>query len=561
MSCNCPAPDKTPLWSPIPDYRQPTQIQAGENIDCYSKRAGSVSGLKNDNGSQIPDRIVNTSLTSDLNGVVNVTFALTPNSTRTATSWEIAVNGVSGTSPLIELTWNAVTGQLSGTVNPANANKQYTVLITANDNSGEIDAREFNFFPKIAAKDETIKFLFPLVGDGPAHIVCSFGPRTPPAFGASSMHNGVDIAMVDHSLGNIVAASDGVVVKAGPATGFGNWIVIEHRDAQDNLVATTVYGHMLAENIYVVVGQQVGAGQKIALEGDAGIGTGAHLHFELHRGTWRNPVDPTPYIDGIVSIAMNNDPSVESPDGVPAPTDFTNVTIANSGMTTGETQAYANGGSCPAVLTNDANTVNPIPPGSNIVGNPKTTGQETAPPGPATNVNANRSSCSTSGPQWSTSQVISMIQAACAGNPNLTAYDSQWIQTVASIESNYDPYAKNPTSSATGLYQFLDALAVKYYGIIGIPPTCLNRCNPTYATQAMIQFYLDEIKPYWANYVSSGKTTIADKSIIPTSWSSEYPNLNQGEFMYGLIHHDGVGNAVAGRDLGGVAYWRSQVGT
>jgi len=542
MSCSCTPPDRTPLWAPIPEYRQPTQIQVGENLDCYMRRAGSVSGLKNDIGGTTPNLINNTSLTSDLNGNVNVTFKLTPSSTRTATGWQIAVNGSSGLSPLTELSFNTLTGLLSGTVSGANANKLYKVLIEVNDGSGFIDSREFNFYPKIGTKSDTVQLVFPLVGttSSEAHVTCAFGPRTPPAPGASTQHNGIDIAMVDHSQGFIVAAGDGVVTKAGPAIGFGNWIVIEHRDSQENLVATTIYGHMNDGNIYVTVGQLVSAGQKIALEGNAGIGTGMHLHFEVHKGSWRNPVDPMAYLNGTTSVAIDNDPAA-TVDGDPAPTGFENITNSNAGLTTGETAA-ANA-DCPPVLPQD--TAVPVQPD----GNPPTP--------PTNNINSHRSACAPAITP-DAAEVISAIQSACASDVTLTPFDAKFIQSVATIESSLDPFAKNPTSSATGLYQMLDATAVHYYGIIGVPPTCANRCDSTLATRAYIAFYKTEILPFWTAY-QADSTKIAGKSIVSTAWSSQFPNLNQGDFQYGLVHHDGVGNAAAGRDLGGVAYWRSRV--
>ena len=104
----------------------------------------------------------------------------------------------------------------------------------------------------------------------------------------------------------------------------------------------------------------------------------------------------------------------------------------------------------------------------------------------------------------------------------------------------------------------LDSVAVHYYNVIATPPTCANRCDSTLATQAYIAFYKTEILPYWNSYLVDN-TKIAGKTIIATAWSSQYPNFNQGDFQYGLVHHDGVGNAAAGRDLGGVAYWRSKV--
>ncbi|MBN9644695.1 M23 family metallopeptidase [Corynebacterium mendelii] len=101
-----------------------------------------------------------------------------------------------------------------------------------------------------------------------------------------SVHNGVDIA---NSLGTpIVAAEDGTVIDAGPASGFGQWVRILHDDG-----TITVYGHM--ETIDVAVGQQVTAGQKIAGMGSRGFSTGVHLHFEVHP-VGGGAIDPIPWL-------------------------------------------------------------------------------------------------------------------------------------------------------------------------------------------------------------------------------------------------------------------------
>lgn len=571
MSCGCDKVERSPLWTAVPEFRQPTEIQAGENIECYAQRSGSPSGLKNDVGGQLENRIKNTSMTSDLNGNVDVTFVLTPSSTVTATSWEFEIDGTLLNGTGIG-SWNGLdfggNGEVTGQIDEADANKAYQVKAIAYDGASEIDSRVFTFFPKRGAnKDSTIKFVNPLVasfGNAKSRVTCAFGPRNPPTEGASSMHNGCDFAMEDHSLGYIVAAADGVVVKAGPAKGFGNWVVIEHYDAQQRLVATTVYGHMNDGHIYVSVGDKVAAGQKIAREGNAGIGSGPHLHFEMHKGKWRTPTDPTPYLNGELDIAEDNNPLVEGVDGTPEPTGFQTQNLSNVGMTTAEAEAS---NQCPDVLPEDATL--PVNPG------------ETLPTPPPSNINKFRSDCAPPTTP-SVSGVLAAIQDACddfnASLPPmdanlLSADDIRIIKTIAQIESNLDPYAKNPTSSATGLYQFLDALANRYYTdtdtpdnsgpYAGVPKglglekiTCVNRCDPYLATKAMILFYVREIRRYWKEFDGSG--TIAGKVPKTTAWSSLYSNLSQGDFQYGLIHHDGVGNAVNGKDLGGVAYWRKK---
>ena len=532
MSCGCVKIEKSSLWTPVPDYRQPTDIQPGENIDCYAKRAGSQSGLKDDVGPKIPDRIDNTSLTSDLQGIVNETLKLTPGSTRTATIWTAKVENVDIGTAIPNLHLNTSTGAITGTVNSSHLNKNYKVTVTASDSTGVIDSREFNFYPKDSKGSDVIKFVIPLAGN--SRVTCGFGPRKPPATGASSFHHGLDFAMVDHSRGNIVAAADGIVKKTGPASGFGNWIIIDHNDSKGKLVCSTLYAHMDNGNTYVRVGDKVAAGQKIAKEGNAGIGSGAHLHFELHKGGYKNPVDPTPYLRGALSVANNNDNDSNPTDG------YTTYSNSDVGMSSGES---ASGNDCP-----------------NTIPNPSA---DESDPVVATGKSIHSSSCRPANFVANPTVVEQQIRAECA-TQGLSSDDTNFLVNVAKIESGLDPYAKCPTSTATGLFQFLDALAVKYYGKIGIEPTCANRCNTTYATRAMCSFYKTEMLPYWTKFTDSGKTKIAGKSIVPTSWSGSsapyYSSLTKSQFLYGLCHHDGVGSAVKGKDLGGVQYWKKKIG-
>jgi murein DD-endopeptidase MepM/ murein hydrolase activator NlpD len=87
-----------------------------------------------------------------------------------------------------------------------------------------------------------------------------------------TMHWGIDIA---NSIGTpILSAADGVVVEAGPASGFGLWVRVRHADG-----TITVYGHV--DRTLVREGQAVKAGQRIATMGNRGQSTGPHLHFEV----------------------------------------------------------------------------------------------------------------------------------------------------------------------------------------------------------------------------------------------------------------------------------------
>ena len=529
MSCGCTQPDKTPLWTPIPEFRSPTSILPGENIDCYAKRSGSLS--KNDVAEKLADRINNTSITTDLNLKVDEQFSLTPGSTRIASEWVFVVNSVEPTQVLPELHFEP-SGRVYGTVQEAHANQRYKILVIAKDATGEIDSIEYNFYPKKGSKDDTIQFVFPYAPNG--RVTCKFGPRNPPAFGASSMHHGIDISQPGDSSGFILAAADGVVVKCGPASGFGNWVVIEHRNAKDQLVATTVYGHM--NEWYVKVGQRVAAGQRIALEGNAGIGTAKHLHFELHRGAFRNPIDPLPYINGSFSAADNNLPGEN---GIADPSSYQTIYNTNKGMTYEEND-NANA-DCPLVLPNQA--APSVEPGSVSF------------PANFKNLAPTRSLCATAQPF---DLVLAQINKALDEEPLLNEDDKKFLLQCAKIESNLDPSAVNPASSAMGLFQMLDKTATVYYGQIGVVPNCKNRCDPYYATKAQVKWYMSEFKKYWNEFSSSNKTKVAGQVIKQTPWSAQYPSLTFGEFMY-MIHHDGIGNVVSGKDLQGVDYWRKKI--
>ena len=129
-----------------------------------------------------------------------------------------------------------------------------------------------------------------------------FGER----WGAS--HNGVDYAGPDST--PIYAFADGEVMAAGPADGFGNWVIIDHQiDGEQH---STVYGHMRADQIKVSVGDQVKAGDHIAGIGNEGQSTGEHLHFEFYNGTrlgGGTPIDPQPMLEELLADGGSRDTS------------------------------------------------------------------------------------------------------------------------------------------------------------------------------------------------------------------------------------------------------------
>jgi murein DD-endopeptidase MepM/ murein hydrolase activator NlpD len=110
------------------------------------------------------------------------------------------------------------------------------------------------------------KFVPPIDG---ARLTSGFGSRW------GTFHYGIDLAAPMRT--PEYAAGDGVVLRAGAASGFGLAVYILHENGD-----VTVYGHM--DSILVEPGDYVDAGQTIALLGNRGQSTGPHLHFEVHEG-------------------------------------------------------------------------------------------------------------------------------------------------------------------------------------------------------------------------------------------------------------------------------------
>ena len=130
-----------------------------------------------------------------------------------------------------------------------------------------------------AAEAARPKAVLPVQG---ARLSSGFGYRW------GTLHAGVDFA---GPLGTPeYAAMDGVVVRAGAASGFGLAVYVQHENGD-----VTVYGHM--QQILVAEGQVVRAGETIALLGNQGQSTGPHLHFEVHLGGIDGQkVDPLPWL-------------------------------------------------------------------------------------------------------------------------------------------------------------------------------------------------------------------------------------------------------------------------
>ena len=112
-------------------------------------------------------------------------------------------------------------------------------------------------------------------------VTSSFGPR----WGAT--HWGTDYGCGDNGNKPVYAVKEGTVTRAGSASGFGQWVTVDH--PASNGGGETVYGHVIPE---VRVGQKVREGERIArINPDSRTNGGVvpHLHFEWHRFSWVPP--------------------------------------------------------------------------------------------------------------------------------------------------------------------------------------------------------------------------------------------------------------------------------
>jgi murein DD-endopeptidase MepM/ murein hydrolase activator NlpD len=100
------------------------------------------------------------------------------------------------------------------------------------------------------------------------------GRRFHPVLGLSRRHQGTDYAAAPGT--PVMAAGDGVVVRAGRAGGYGNLVELRHLNG-----ITTRYGHLRGFARNIRRGVRVEQGQTLGYVGSTGLATGPHLHYEF----------------------------------------------------------------------------------------------------------------------------------------------------------------------------------------------------------------------------------------------------------------------------------------
>ena len=105
-------------------------------------------------------------------------------------------------------------------------------------------------------------------------ISSSFGRRLHPIHRSWRSHNGVDFAAPTGT--PVKAASDGTVSFVGQQNGYGNILIVQHRDRY-----ATAYAHLSGFARGLRKGDRVRQGDLIGFVGMTGWATGPHLHYEI----------------------------------------------------------------------------------------------------------------------------------------------------------------------------------------------------------------------------------------------------------------------------------------
>ena len=112
-----------------------------------------------------------------------------------------------------------------------------------------------------------------------------YGMRKDPFSGQPAMHKGLDFAGKEGE--PVLATGAGIITWSGSRYGYGELVEIDHGGG-----LVTRYGHN--KEVNVKIGDVVTRGQSIAVMGNTGRSTGAHVHYEvIHKGKQQ---DPLPYV-------------------------------------------------------------------------------------------------------------------------------------------------------------------------------------------------------------------------------------------------------------------------
>ena len=114
-----------------------------------------------------------------------------------------------------------------------------------------------------------------------SRVSSGFAMRMHPILNSWRQHNGIDFAAPSGTA--VRSVGDGTVDFAGTQNGYGNIVIVKHRNNQQ-----TAYAHL--SRVDVKAGESISQGQTIGAVGSTGWATGPHLHFEFRvNGEYQDP--------------------------------------------------------------------------------------------------------------------------------------------------------------------------------------------------------------------------------------------------------------------------------
>ncbi len=116
-------------------------------------------------------------------------------------------------------------------------------------------------------------------------ITSSFGKRVNPILKKEELHTGIDIGVKTGT--NVAAVYDGVVLEVGKSNTYGNFLKYKTTNGY-----TVMYAHLKKSK--VKKDDEIDQGEVVALSGNSGLSTGAHLHYSI----WKDEelIDPMSFL-------------------------------------------------------------------------------------------------------------------------------------------------------------------------------------------------------------------------------------------------------------------------
>lgn len=148
---------------------------------------------------------------------------------------------------------------------------------------------------------ETTKFQASLPLSKSLYITSPYGYRLDPFTGKKKFHKGLDLRCDNEK---VIAMFNGKVKRVGyEKRGFGHFLVLSHPPFE------VTYAHL--EYVLVEKGDNISAGDVVAVSGNSGRSTGPHLHIELrYRGKRCNPLPLLAFLDRSTRIYNKIKPTI-----------------------------------------------------------------------------------------------------------------------------------------------------------------------------------------------------------------------------------------------------------